>query len=188
MATVASPMPWPGPLRFGQVVRQGDSEPGAQWGVEWVLKRNCSISPRQLMAVYASLCVVSFSIASCFWAHGARVVMFFAWVELLGVAAAMLLYARHAADRERIALQSSRLVVERRDGSRTERVEFDPHRVRVERPVHADALILLSGCGRSVEIGRHVRPGLRARLADELRTALRDAAVLHDEGWSAQRR
>ncbi|MCM5678760.1 DUF2244 domain-containing protein [Schlegelella sp. S2-27] len=156
--------------------------------MEWVLKRNCSISPRQLMAVYASLCVVSFGIASYFWAHGARVVMFFAWVELLGVAAAMLLYARHAGDRERVALQSGRLVVERCDGSRTERVEFDPRRVRVECPDHAEALIVLSARGTSVEIGQHVRPGLRARLAEELRTALRDAAVLRDEGWSAQRR
>jgi len=131
---------------------------------------------------------VSFGIASYFWAHGATLVMFFAWVELLGVAAAMLLYARHAADRERVALQSGRLVVERRDGSRTERVEFDPRWVRVEALDRADALILLSACGRSVEVGRHVRPELRRRLAEELRTALRDAAVLHCEGWLGQRR
>jgi uncharacterized membrane protein len=177
VATIASPMPSLGPTRLGRVVRQGDDV-----GVEWVLKRNCSISPRQLMAVFASLCVVSLCIASFFWAHGARLVMLFAWVELSGVAAAMLLYARHATDRERIALQAGRLLVERRDGSRTERVELDPQWVRVEPRDHADALIQLSAGGRHVEIGRHVRPELRSRLAEELRTALRDDLTLSRQG------
>lgn len=173
MATIASPMPSSGPSRLGRVVRQGDSV-----GVEWVLKRNCSISPQQLMAVFASLCVVSLCIASFFWAHGARLVMLFAWVELSGVAAAMLLYARHAMDRERVSLQAGRLLVERQEGGRTERIELDPQWVRVEPRNHAGALIRLAAHGKRVEIGRHVRPELRSRLAEELRTALRGDLAL----------
>lgn len=182
MATAASPLPASDPWWFGRVVRQGDQ--GDEVGVEWVLKRNCSISPRQLMGVYASLCAVSLSIASYFWAHGAKLVMFFAWAELSGVAVAMLMYARHASDCERVVLQAGRLLVERCDGSRTEQLAFDPRWVHVEHAAHAQALIRLSAQGTSVEIGRHVRPELRARLADELRTALRGDTALFGEGGS----
>ncbi|AKJ27786.1 DUF2244 domain-containing protein [Caldimonas brevitalea] len=160
-------MSLPRPRRLGKVVCRGDA-----WGVEWVLKRNCSLSPAQLGLVYASLCVLSLVIASCFWALGARWVMPFAWVELIGLGAALLAYARHAGDSERIALQDGRLRVERHDGSREVCVEFQQAWVRVEPQRGDDALVLLSGQGRQVEVGRHLRPELRRNLAEELRTAL----------------
>jgi uncharacterized membrane protein len=66
-----------------------------------------------------------------------------------------------------------RLVVERADGRRVERVEFTPAWVRVE-PEHGEgSLIELSGQGRRISVGRFVRPELRRELADELRWALR---------------
>jgi uncharacterized membrane protein len=162
-------------LRFGCIRQDAgarDAESGV-WVVEWVLKRNCSISPRQLMAFYASLCVVSLGIASFFWVHGATLVMPFTWVELLAVGVALVAYGRHAADRERIALQQGRLTVENRFGGRVEHAEFQSDRVRVE-PQHDDlSLIELSGQGRSVCVGRYVRPELRRQLAEEFRAVLR---------------
>lgn len=155
------------PLRFGRETDAGER------AVQWLLKRNCSASPRQVLTLFASLCVVSLLIASVFWIQGAKLVMPFAWAELAGLGTALLLYARHATDSESIRLQPGRLTVELAFGRRVERVEFAPAWVRVE-PEHGDrSLIELSGQGRQISIGRFVRPELRRQLADELRWALR---------------
>jgi uncharacterized membrane protein len=143
-------------------------------GPLWLLKRNCSVTPAQLGGLYASLCLVSLGIATGFWLHGAKMIMPFAWLELLVVGAAFLVYARHATDAERIALSGGHLVVEQESAGRKLRAEFDQAWVRVEPRVSDTSLIELSGQGRSVQVGRFVRPELRAALAREIRAALRD--------------
>jgi uncharacterized membrane protein len=141
--------------------------------IHWFLKRNCSVTPGQLGWLYASLCVLSLGIGSVFWWHGARLVLPFAWLELAAVGLAFVLYARHATDGEKIALREGRLVVELENGGHCERTEFLPHQVRIEPQAGDRSLIEVSGQGRSVRVGRYVRPELRAALARELRMALR---------------
>ena len=143
--------------------------------IHWFLKRNCSVTPSQLGWLYASLCVISLGIGTVFWLHGAPMVLPFAWIELVAVGVAFVLYARHATDGERIALQGGRLVVELENGGHYERTEFLPHQVRVEPQASDRSLIEVSGQGRSVKVGRYVRPELRAALAREIRMALRGA-------------
>lgn len=143
--------------------------------VHWFLKRNCSITPSQLGWLYASLCAVSLGIATAFWLQGAHLVLPLAWLELLAVGIAFLLYARHATDGERIALQEGRLIVELETAGTVERAEFLPHLVRVEPRDSDRSLIEVSDRGRSVQVGRYVRPELRAALAREIRMALRGA-------------
>jgi len=141
--------------------------------IQWFLKRNCSITPVQLGWLYASLCLVSLGIGTLFWLQGAPMVLPFAWVELVAVGCAFVLYARHATDGEKIALQDGRLVVELENGGRYERAEFLMHQVRIEPQAGDRSLIEVWGQGRSVKVGRYVRPELRAALARELRMALR---------------
>ncbi|AOG21588.1 DUF2244 domain-containing protein [Acidovorax sp. RAC01] len=143
--------------------------------VDWRLARNCSVTPAQLGWLYLALCVVILAIASAFWMLGARLVMPFAWLEILAVGIAFVIYGRHAADGERISLQGSRLVVELETAGKLERAEFDRSRVRVEPKTGNRSLIMLSAQGRSVEVGRFVRPELRPVLASEIRMALRAA-------------
>lgn len=163
-------------FRFGHetgAVWADAAQARAPWSVEWAFKRSNSLAPRQALWFYASLCVLSLGLASVFWLRGATMVMPFAWLELLLVGVALLVYARHAADGERIALQGDRLTVENTSGSRVERVAFQPAWVRVE-PRHGDrSLIDLSGQGQRISVGRFVRPELRVQLAEELRWALR---------------
>ena len=144
--------------------------------IHWFLQRNCSVSPVQLAWLYVSLCVVSLGIATVFWWHGATLVLPFAWLELVAVGAAFVVYARHAADGERISLQGRQLVVELENAGRLERAEFDREWVRVEPSAADRSLIEVSGRGRSVNVGRYVRPELRPALAQEIRRALRDGA------------
>lgn len=141
--------------------------------VQWLLKRNCSVTPGQLLGLFASLFVVSMAIATFFWFQGATLVMPFAWAELVALAVAFSVYARHARDGEKIVLQGARLVVELETAGRLERAEFNREWVRVEPKGGDGSLIEVSGQGRSVRVGRHLRPELRPALAREIRMALR---------------
>ncbi|MDB5947067.1 MAG: hypothetical protein JWQ33_2093 [Ramlibacter sp.] len=144
--------------------------------IHWFLQRNCSVTPAQLAWLYASLCVVSLGIGTVFWWQGATLVLPFAWIELAAVGLAFMVYARHAADGERISLQGRQLVVELESAGRLERAEFDRDWVRVEPSAADRSLIEVSGRGRSVNVGRYLRPELRPALAQEIRRALRDVA------------
>ena len=120
--------------------------------MQWELRRNCSLTPKQMLGFYLGLSGVSLGIAGIFWWLGATLVMPFAWLEVLAVGVALLVHARHVTDRECIWLQGGLLTVERASGARTERCEF---------------------CTEWVRVGRFVRPELRRQLADELRWVLR---------------
>ncbi|APW39796.1 hypothetical protein RD110_23495 [Rhodoferax koreense] len=143
--------------------------------IHWFLKRNCSVTPAQLGWLYASICVVSLGIGTFFWVQGARLIMPFAWLELAVVGLAFMVYARHATDGEKISLQDGQLVVELENAGRLERAEFQREWVRIEPKAGDHSLIEVSGRGRSVEVGRYVRPELRPALAREIRMALRGA-------------
>jgi uncharacterized membrane protein len=175
MSLALAPASWPraahgapSAWRFAQEVR---TDSGSR--LEWMLRRNCSLRPGQLFGVYLSLCAVSLVIALGFTWQGASPVLAFAGIELLLVGAALLVYARHATDHERITLADSTLAVTHRRGGQTERCQFRAAWVRVE-PLSSDrSLIALTGDGQAAQVGRYLRPELRQSLAQELRTALR---------------
>ncbi len=142
-------------------------------GLRWHLVRNCSITPRQLGALYGSLCMVSVAIGIGFWLQGAPLVASFAALELLVVGVAFLLYARHATDGERVRLVQGQLEVEIEHAGKVTRTVFQRQWVRVQAPTTASSLIEVTQQGQTMLLGRHVRPELRAALAKELASALR---------------
>jgi uncharacterized membrane protein len=150
-----------------------ETDAGPGWTMEWTLKRHCAMTPRQMLGCYGFVCALSLLVAGGFWSQGVTMVLPFASLELLALGVALLLYARHAGDRDRIVLNRRGLVVERSCGAKVERVEFLPEWVRVEPLAGDQSLIELSGQGRCITVGRLVRPELRRQLAQELRLALR---------------
>ena len=147
----------------------------------WVLRRNCSLAPRQLLGAVMSVSAVSLAIALFFWALGAPLVLPFAGLEGLALVAAVFAYGRHAADSETLTLRGGRLEVEHHCGHRVERATFRAAFVRVE-PRHADAsLVELTGQGRRAHVGRYLHPRFRPALAQELRRALRGEAAVAPE-------
>ncbi len=182
MNVTAAPAPWPCPApapawRFGtETAVPGGADGACARRIEWRLKRNCSITPRQLLGVYLSLCAVSLAIAGGFAWLGAPPVLAFAGIELLLFGAALLAYARHAADQERITLDGTALTVEHQHGARIERRQFRAAWVRVEPLSSERSLIEVAGDGHTAHIGRYMRPELRAWLVRELRAALRGQA------------
>jgi len=141
-------------------------------GREWVLSRNCSISPRQLVLVYAALCTLSFTVAGYFTLRGAWYILVFAILEMSAVGAAFFLYARHAGDREHIALIDGCLLVELIQKEQVRQFRLDPRWTRVESPVYRDELIGLEVSGMRVEVGRFLTEWKRREFAHELKRAL----------------
>lgn len=145
---------------------------------EWLLKRNCSLTPRQLATAYLLLCCGSFGIAFVFAFQGIWIVFAFALVEMAAVGAALLHYARHALDREHIALSERCLLIERVLGARTEQVRLDPYWTRIALPDRHRALIEIESRGTRVAIGAFVDDATRQQVACELRRELRGASFL----------
>lgn len=139
---------------------------------EWVIKRNCSLTPRQLGLAFAMLSSISLLVASAFALHGFWFVLGFSALEILAVGVAFLLYARHALDRERIALDEQCLLVELFESDSVTQLRLDPRDTRVEPPEAGRPLVGLVANGIRAEVGRFLTERNRRELARELRAAL----------------
>ncbi len=145
-------------------------------GLDWTLQRNCSVSPAQLGLCFLFLSAMSLTVGLFFWFQGAVLVLPFAALELMALATAFLIHARHATDRECISIRGGQLVVEVEKAGRIERCEFVREWVRVESP-QRHGLVEVVGGGRSVHVGRFLRADLRLLLARELKQAVRATAL-----------
>ena len=139
---------------------------------EWVSKKNCSITPRQLAKAYIALCVASFLVAGYFVMHGAWFVMVFSMLEMVAVAIAFVYFGRHATDRELIALGDDGLVVQLVRAEEISRYRMNPQRTRVELPDIRHGLIGLEADGDRVEVGRYLTEKKRREFAHELKNEL----------------
>ena len=141
--------------------------------IHWFLRKNCAMTPAQLGWAYMAICCVSLSISGMFWLAGVWLILPLAGLELMAVGLGFLSYARHATDGERILLQDDYLVVEFENAGKLERAEFRRDWVRVEPKSGHRSLIQVSGQGKTMDVGRFIRPELRPLLAREIRMALR---------------
>lgn len=139
---------------------------------QWLFRRNCALTPRQLAAWFATLGGASMGIAALFAAQGAWLVLPFACVESVALGVAFVVYARHAADYERILLGPRRLVIERSVGCAFDRIECEPAWVRVEYAGTRRTPVRLVAAGRQWEVGRFVPEEQRKELARQLRESL----------------
>jgi len=148
---------------------------------EWTLQRNCSLAPRQVALAYAVLCAFSLTASLVLLLmHGIWIVLAFSLLELALVGLALVVYARHALDREHILLVESCLLVERVQAERCEQARLDPLWTRVLAPdERRRPLIRLESRGVNVEIGRFVSEARRRQVERELRQALRGLSALH---------
>jgi uncharacterized membrane protein len=152
---------------------------------EWLMKRNCSLTPRQALLVYAFLCTVTLVVALAFTLRGAWMVLVFALLETAAVGAALLHYCRHALDHERIRFVDGCLLVEYADGARNASVRLDPAHARVSLPdTGMRTLVVIEARGQRAETGRFLTPTARVQLVSELRRALRGVSLLYGQSAS----
>ena len=115
-----------------------------------------------------ALAALVLAIGAGFAVAGAWLILPFAGLEVLLLGAAYVLYARHAADYERIELESGRLSVEVADGGRTLNYRMDHARVAME-----EGRVVLRDAKEELEVGRTLGAEARAELAAELERLLR---------------
>jgi uncharacterized membrane protein len=125
------------------------------------------MSPAGLAKVFAALAALVLAIGAGFAAAGAWLVLPFAGLEVLLLGVAFALHARHAADYERIELQSGRLEVEVTEADRVARYQLQNARVSME-----EGRVVLRDAKEAIEIGRHIGAEARAELVAELEKAL----------------
>ena len=130
------------------------------------------MSPAQLLSLFATLAVLSLGIAVFFWWQGALLVLPFTLLELLALAVAFRVYARHATDGEVVDLQADGLRVEREEAGVISTDWFEPAQVRIGLPEKPEDLIEIRAGRRELRLGRHVRPEVRRVLGREIRSAL----------------
>lgn len=139
---------------------------------DWVIRRNCSITPRQLVLVYSALSTTCLLVASFFALRGAWYILGFAVLEIFAVGVAFFLFARHATDREHITLTDDCLLVELVQREEIRQYRLDPRTTRVEPPVVPGELIGLQSNGVKVEVGQFLTERNRREFVRELRNAL----------------
>lgn len=139
---------------------------------EWIIKRNCSITPKQLLMVYAILSLVSLSIAVVFAVRGAWYVLGFALLEMAVVGMAFLHFGRHALDGERLELTDRLLTVSLTQAGNEQCFHLDPYSTRIVVLRSHDGLISVEDGLVRVEIGRFLNRAKRQELAAELRRCL----------------
>ena len=140
--------------------------------IQWFLRQNCAMTPRQCGACYGFISTVSLCIGVFFWAQGATLVLLFSALEIVVVGIGFLCFARRALDRERICVDGNCVTVECELAGVVRHVSFERAWLRVECPKRLHELIELRGQGQVIEVGRFVRPEWRAVLAAEIRRAV----------------
>lgn len=142
---------------------------------EWLLKRNCSMTPRQVAKAYGVLFMFVLAVSLAFALHGIWIVFAFAVLEITVVTTALLYYARHALDQERVFLTEDCLRIERIEAGRVQHFALDPYWTRIAVPERRRQLIALESRGVRVELGSFVSEPIRRMVAKELRASLRGA-------------
>ncbi len=139
----------------------------------WVLRRNCALTPRQSCIAFLAVGATSVVVSLAWALSGAWIVLPFLLVELLVLALAFLIYARHATDREHVTLAEDSVCVEVVRGSRTDRCEIPRQWLRCGMDNDQSGLIRLVSSKKEVLIGQFVSRADRERFYNEFKLALR---------------
>jgi uncharacterized membrane protein len=158
------------------MLRVHESETATGRQLVWMLSRNCALTPAQVGAFYLSLVIASTCIASVFLVRGVWMILPFSLLEMVAVGVALLVYARHAIDSDRVSLGHDALEIESIDGKNRVLLRFDPRAARVEVEDRPRGQVSVVARGERVAIGRFVCERERRRFARELRRALMLAA------------
>ena len=91
----------------------------------WLMKRNCSFSPKQVGLFYLSIVSFSLLVAGYFLLIGVWMIIIFTSIEILALTIALYVYSRHALDYEKITIVGKQLMVERSWGGKVQIDEFN---------------------------------------------------------------
>jgi len=151
---------------------------------QWILQRNCAMSPRAFMLHIAAAAALVAALGCGFCIAGYPVVLCFCAGQVLALAAAAWVHAIHAVDGERVVLTPGTIEVHTTRGLRSQTFRFDPCWAWLEsaredgrdRPGGARSQPpVLCGGGLRVPLGGCLADAQRRRFAAEFGRSLRQA-------------
>ncbi len=123
----------------------------------WQMRRNCALTPKQLLQFYIVLVCLSLIVAAGFFLAGVWMIPIFTALELCAVTLGFLIYCRHALDSETIEIDGKRLVVKKFIGYRESVYEFNSQWAKIEPPLEGAKVFHISQSNLRVELGQFLR-------------------------------
>jgi uncharacterized membrane protein len=138
----------------------------------WQMRRNCALTPRQLLQFYIALVCLSLIVATGFWLAGVWVIPIFTAIELTAVTIGFLIYCRHALDSESIEIDGKRLLVKKFIGYKDTLYEFNTQWAKIEPPIEGSKTFHISQSHLRVELGQFIRHEQQIALIAQVRACL----------------
>jgi len=138
----------------------------------WQMRRNCALTPKQLLKFYIALVCLSLIVATGFLLAGVWVIPIFTALELSAVTIGFLIYCRHALDCETIEIEGKRLLVKKFIGYQETLYEFNTQWVKIEQPLESSKTFHLSQSSLRVELGQFIRREQQMALISSVRVHL----------------
>ena len=137
---------------------------------EWVLKKNCTLSPKQFGTAILFVGGLSLIIATMWALHGVWAILPFALLECLALAIAFFVYSRHATDFEKVVLTTNEIQVEREIGGMTKITSIPRIWARARfKKNEGDGLIFFNSGNTELQVGQFVSIKKRELFFDEIK-------------------
>jgi len=143
------------------------------FGYEFCLKRNISISSIHLALIFIFLGSISILIGTIFYLLGATSILPFSFIEVCALVAAYFYNALHANDFERLRVDSHNIYFESKFGLKYREENFLKSLARIVPNEHNNLINLAQG-QRSISFGKNIHTSLRSLLEMEIKQALKD--------------
>jgi uncharacterized membrane protein len=138
----------------------------------WQMRRNCALTPKQLLKFYIALVCLSLLVATGFLLAGIWVIPIFTALELSAVTIGFLIYCRHALDCETIEIDGNRLIVKKFISYKEAIYEFNAQWAKIELPLKDSKVFFISQSNLRVEIGQFMRQEQQLSLIASVRAYL----------------
>jgi len=139
---------------------------------------NCSLPPATCLCVFSIVAFISLSVAIAFTLIGAWPVLPFSGLELAALGWAFHDTYRHASDYERLTIDHSKVVLERHDHKRDDRIELNSCWARVIMdlmPNGSCRRLALRSHGREIEFGHFLSGEERYAIGKQLKSRFASA-------------
>jgi uncharacterized membrane protein len=138
----------------------------------WQMRRNCALTPKQLLQFYIALVCLSLIVATGFYLAGVWMIPIFTALELSAVTIGFLIYCRHALDSETIEIDGKRLIVKKFIGYKETLYEFNTQWAKIEQPLEGAKTFRIRQSDLGVELGQFLRYEQQIALIRQVRAHL----------------
>jgi len=139
---------------------------------QWIFRRNCSISPKQMAIIFAFLACISLIIGISFYVAGALLILPFSCLEIIALVIAFFYNAIHANDYEKLTIDSSFVTLEFKKGFHLTQTQLVKAFCRVDLLQENKNLIQIRQGSKSELFGVHIHANKRPLLEKELRSRI----------------